>query len=203
MSVWFHDLPRCFIDNFFQNKLNIYISTFPENLECIFPQVCGNPVPPLCTHCTHSRWMCTCRHLLFHPSLKGKISWGLSCSFFSRPFSLPLFQPRFFHNLSVFLFASWQFELGGFSGLPSNQLLLIQIFRGKCSAAICSVTLTSLSLNSRWELSGSISQATAVKVQASTTKPVPSQPQNRELEKSAFSTALFICCEWIWAGCWI
>lgn len=83
------------------------------------------------------------RHLPFHASIRGKCPGDKAAQFFVLiSFLLPLFHP--FHNLSafLFLFTSWHFGLGTFSGLPSNKLLLIQIFWEECSTSVYTVTLT-------------------------------------------------------------
>lgn len=146
MSVCFHRsvvvlFRRCF------PRIN-GISSFSWQFRMQFPwNMWNSSSSTVYTHiCRHTH-----KHLSLHPSIKGKMPWGLIwffCLFvFFNFFSLFLvyshcFNEAFFHNLSAFLFTIWQFCLGTFPRLPNNKLLLLQIFREKCSTSISTVTLT-------------------------------------------------------------
>lgn len=155
-------------------------------------------------HCVHTH---TCghahRHLPFHPSIKGKMSWGLSCTlFFSFLFYSHCFNQAFFIICLPFSFSLQAGNLVLEHSLGC-QAISFSLFRFSVKNVAHPFTL------SPWHkfeptLKTRVIRHYQIKQQRWRIKHQPSSLHHPSLRAESwsklFSTVLFIWCEWIWTG---
>lgn len=178
-----------------------WISSFSWQCRMHFPSdVRNSSSSTVYTHtCGHAH-----RHLPFQPSIKGKMSWGLSCTFFFFSF---LFYSHCFNQAFFIICLPFSFSLQAGNLVLEHSLgcqaISFSLFRFSGKNVAHPFTLSPWH-KSEPTLKTRLIRHYQIKQQRWRIKHQPSSLYHPSLRAESwsklFSTVLFIWCEWIWTG---